>query len=40
MEPWYNLNRIEQIVGRAIRNCSHARLPLAKRVKYYYMDLV
>ena len=31
MEPWYNLNRIEQIVGRAIRNCSHARLPLAKR---------
>lgn len=31
MEPWYNLNRIEQIIGRAIRNCSHARLPLEKR---------
>ena len=30
MEPWYNLNRIEQIIGRAIRNCSHARLPLVK----------
>ena len=31
LEPWYNLNRIEQIVGRAIRNCSHKKLPLTKR---------
>lgn len=31
LEPWYNLNRIEQIVGRAIRNCSHKLLPLEKR---------
>jgi hypothetical protein len=31
MEPWYNLNRIEQIIGRAIRNCSHKSLPLQKR---------
>ena len=31
MEPWYNLNRIEQIIGRAIRNCSHSKLPLEKR---------
>jgi hypothetical protein len=31
MEPWYNLNRIEQIVGRAIRNCSHKQLPLQER---------
>jgi len=31
MEPWYNMNRIEQIVGRAIRNCSHADLPFAER---------
>jgi hypothetical protein len=31
MEPWYNMNRIEQIVGRAVRNCSHADLPFADR---------
>jgi superfamily II DNA or RNA helicase len=31
MEPWYNMNRIEQIVGRAVRNCSHADLPFAER---------
>ena len=23
LEPWYNLNRIEQIIGRAVRFCSH-----------------
>ena len=31
MEPWYNMNRLEQIIGRARRNCSHAGLPLAER---------
>ena len=31
LEPWHNLNRIDQIVGRAIRNCSHKDLPLSKR---------
>lgn len=31
MEPWYNLNRIEQIIGRARRNCSHSELPLEER---------
>lgn len=31
IEPWFNLNRVDQIVGRAIRNCSHKDLPLAKR---------
>jgi hypothetical protein len=31
MEPWYNMNRIEQIIGRARRNCSHMELPLEKR---------
>ena len=31
MEPWYNLNRIEQIIGRARRNCSHSMLPLQER---------
>ena len=31
LEPWYNMNRIEQIIGRAIRNCSHKNLPFSKR---------
>jgi hypothetical protein len=31
IEPWYNLSRIEQIIGRAVRNCSHKDLPFEKR---------
>ena len=31
LEPWYNMNRIEQVVGRAVRNLSHKWLPLKKR---------
>jgi hypothetical protein len=31
MEPWYNMNRIEQIIGRARRNCSHKDLELKDR---------
>ena len=31
LEPWYNLNRIEQIIGRAIRFCSHKLLHFTKR---------
>lgn len=31
LEPWYNLNRIEQIVGRGVRNLSHCDLPFEER---------
>ena len=31
LEPWYNLSRIEQIIGRAVRHCSHKDLPFEKR---------
>jgi hypothetical protein len=31
LEPWYNMNRIEQIIGRAVRTCSHKALPFAQR---------
>ena len=31
LEPWYNMNRIEQIIGRAVRNCSHKNLPFKER---------
>ncbi len=30
-DSWYHLNKLEQIVGRGIRNCSHAALPENKR---------
>lgn len=31
MEPWYNMNRIEQITGRGVRNFSHKDLPFEQR---------
>lgn len=31
MEPYWNPARIDQVIGRAIRICSHARLPLPDR---------
>lgn len=31
LEPWYNMNRIEQVIGRAIRNRSHILLSPQKR---------
>ena len=37
MEPWYNLNRIEQIIGRGVRTCSHKALPLEKRNVQIFM---
>lgn len=37
LEPWYHLNRIEQIIGRAIRFCSHADLPMNLRNCLVYL---
>lgn len=37
LEPWFNLNRIEQIIGRAIRTCSHVELPKEKRNVTVYL---
>ena len=37
MEPWYNINRMEQIIGRGIRNCSHKDLELVKRNAKIFM---
>lgn len=31
LEPWYNLNRTDQIIGRAVRNKSHCKLPFNER---------
>ena len=37
MEPWYNMNRIEQIIGRAVRNCSHKELEFSDRNVLIYL---
>lgn len=37
LEPWYNTNRIEQTIGRAVRNCSHKLLPFTKRNVLIYL---
>lgn len=37
LEPWYNTNRIEQTIGRAVRNCSHKNLPFSKRNVMIYL---
>lgn len=31
LDPWFNLNRIEQIIGRGVRNLSHCALPFEDR---------
>jgi hypothetical protein len=37
LEPWYNMNRIEQIIGRGVRNLSHCRLPFEERNVEIYL---
>tara|TARA_Y100000389_G_scaffold36102_1_gene30693 strand:- start:23400 stop:27023 length:3624 start_codon:yes stop_codon:yes gene_type:complete len=37
LEPWYNMNRVEQIIGRAIRTCSHKDLSFKKRNVEIYL---
>lgn len=31
LEPWWNMSRIRQVVGRGVRRCSHTALPEEKR---------
>ena len=37
VEPWYNMNRIEQIIGRAVRTCSHKNLDFKDRNVEIYL---
>jgi hypothetical protein len=37
LEPWYNMNRPEQIIGRAVRSCSHKDLPFSERNVEIYL---
>ena len=31
LEPWFNMNRADQIIGRGVRNKSHCKLPFSER---------
>ena len=31
MESWYNMARLDQVIGRAVRTCSHIELPYENR---------
>jgi hypothetical protein len=37
LEPWFHLNRLEQVIGRGIRNCSHKDLPEKERNVMVYL---
>lgn len=37
LDPWYNMNRIEQIIGRGVRTKSHCQLPFKERNVEIYL---
>lgn len=40
IDPWWNMSRIEQIVGRGLRTCSHALLEPKKQNCTVYLHVV
>ena len=39
MEPYWNMSGIKQIIGRAIRFCSHKDVPVGKRIVEVFLYL-
>ena len=37
LEPWHNINKLEQVIGRGIRNCSHTLLSSEERNVTIYL---
>ena len=37
MEPYWNMSRLEQVIGRAIRFCSHKDVPYSEREVQVYI---
>ena len=37
LNPWYNINNLEQVIGRAIRTCSHMLKPIEERNVTVYL---
>ena len=40
LDPWWNMSRIEQVVGRALRTCSHQDLPREEQNCSVYLHIV
>ena len=40
LDPWWNMSRIEQVVGRALRTCSHQALPFEEQNCSVYLHVV
>ena len=39
LDPWYNMSRMEQIIGRGLRNCSHAGLHFSEQNCTVYLHI-
>lgn len=40
LDPWWNMSRIEQVIGRGLRTCSHQSLPFEKQNCTVYLHVV
>jgi len=40
LDPWWNMSRIEQVVGRGLRTCSHQILPFEEQNCTVYLHVV
>jgi hypothetical protein len=40
LDPWWNMSRIEQVVGRALRTCSHSLLNFEEQNCTVYLHIV
>lgn len=40
LDPWWNMSRIEQVVGRGLRTCSHQALPFEAQNCTVYLHIV
>lgn len=39
LDPWFNMSRIEQVIGRGMRTCSHSLLPFEKQNCTVYLHI-
>lgn len=39
LDPWFNMSRIEQVIGRGMRTCSHSELPFEEQNTTVYLHV-
>jgi hypothetical protein len=39
LDPWYNMSRVEQVLGRGMRTCSHSLLPFEEQNCTIYLHV-